>query len=154
VNAPRRDRRAFTIIEIMVVVVIVVLLAAVAVVNLLRARATTYEHLAINNIRRIGHACQMYLLSHQAFPADLIPLGPSAADPPYLPADLIGNGTSVTKQGYVFTYAQGAGGSAFTVLADPAQAGVTGSRHFYIDHELVIHVNGSAPAGPADPVLS
>ena len=137
----------------LVVVTIFALLASVGVIQILRARIVTYEQLALTSMRHIARSCQFYFLTNQAYPGNLTALGTPASDPPYLNADLIGDGTTVDKQGYTFTYAQGAGGTGFTLLADPQSPGVTGSRHFYIDQDAVIHVDPTGSADSTDPVL-
>lgn len=144
----------FTLLELMVVVALISVLAAVSIIQLGRARVTAFEQLAIASLRNMSQACQQFYVTHQAYPATLTALGSPAVVPPYLRPDLIGNGTTATKQGYTFTYAQGAGGSSFTVLANPVTAGVTGSRHFFVDESLIIRVDGAGPADAADPPLS
>ena len=73
------------------------------------------------------------------------------ASPPYITADLIGTGLIVEKRGYLFTYAQT--GSGFTLNADPVTAGVTGTRHFFVNEQLTIHMDPSNPADINDPVI-
>ena len=53
----------------------------------------------------------------------------------------------------MFTYTQGGGGTSFTLLANPQTPGITGSRYFYVDQNVVIHVNASVPADSGAPVL-
>ena len=152
---PRRIRigAGFTLIEILVGVSILVLLAAVGVQQLLRARVTADQQLALTSLRHVAKSCQFFFLVNQRFPTDLNDLGTQTSNPPYLTPDLIGDGTSVTKQGYLFTYTAGGGGTSFTLLTDPQTPGVTGERHFYIDQNMIIHVNQTGPAGPTDPVI-
>ena len=147
----RLPHRGFTIIEILVVVAILAMLASVAVIQLLRARITTNEQLGLNSMRAVMKASQFYFIIQQRYPPDLTALGLPASNPPYIQPDLIGNGSTVAKQGYVFTYTQVGGGSGFTLLADPQTAGTTGTRHFYVDQGGVIHQDPSGPADPTDP---
>ncbi|MBI4341536.1 MAG: type II secretion system protein [Candidatus Omnitrophica bacterium] len=142
----------FTLIEVVMVAVIVGLLAAIGMVQLQRARISAYEQLAVGSLRHVAQSCQMFFLSYHAYPSTLMQLG--TASPPYVTPDLIGNGTTVTKQGYTFTYAPASGGGGFSLQADPVTPGRTGVRHFYIDHSLLIHVDSDGPADAADPLLA
>ena len=139
----------FTLTEILVVVSILAMLATVGMLQLLRARVIAYEELALTSVRQVTKACHFFSLVNQRFPADLTELG--TANPPYIPANLMGDGFSAEKQGYLFTYASTVDG--FTLNADPKTSGVTGVRHFFVDQNLAIHVLESGPAGPSDPVI-
>jgi len=148
----RRRLRGFTIIELLVVVAIFTLLASVGVVQLLRARITTNEQLALTSLRQIGKACQFYFLAHGQFPPTLATLGPAGSSPPYLDPTL--GADPATKQGYTLTYAQGAGGRSFTLLGNPQQHGTTGVRHFFMNQALTIYATSqNQDATTADPPL-
>ncbi len=143
-----------TLIELLIVIAILAMLAAVGVVQVLRARVTADEQLTLTSLRHIAKSCAFFFLTNLRYPADLTELGTPTSTPPYLNPDLIGDGFSVTKQGYIFTYTSVDGGASFTLLADPQTQGVTGERHFYIDQSMVIHVNQTGPASSVDPVSS
>ena len=149
----RSGRSGFTLVEILVVVVIFITLMAIAVAQVLRARIVTNEQLALSSTRLIAKSCQFYFLVQQGYPVDLAALGLPTSNPPYLQEDLIGNGTTAVKQGYVFTYAPVGGGNNFTLQADPQFVGTTGVRHFYVARDNVIHENPNGPAGPIDPIV-
>lgn len=139
----------FTLTELLVVISILAMLATAGTLQLLRARIVAYEEIAISALRQVSRACHFFSLVNQRFPADLAELGNTA--PPYIPATLVGNGTTVTKQGYVFTYAQA--GSSFSLNADPQTVGVTGTRYFFVNEDLRIHVDNAGPADSGDPIL-
>jgi type II secretory pathway pseudopilin PulG len=132
-----RRRSGFAIVELLVVVGLFALLASIGVVQLLRARITANEQLALTSLRSIGKACQFYFLARSQFPPTLAELGPSGPPPPYLDATL--GADPATKQGYVFSYTQGAGGRSFTLLGNPQRHGTTGVRHFYMNETMAIY---------------
>lgn len=151
VRSPRSAaRHGFTLIELLVVVSILAMLAAMGMLQLARARISTYEELALVSMRQIARACQFFNLANQEFPDNLTML--STASPQYLPADLTGDGVTVEKRGYSFTYTNLTDDS-FSLKADPLTPGVTGTRHFYVDQSLVMHVNQSGTADANDPVI-
>jgi prepilin-type N-terminal cleavage/methylation domain-containing protein len=150
-NPSRPDaKRAFTLIEVLVVVSILAMLAAAGMLQLTRARIITHEELALVSMRQISRACHFFFLANQRFPTSLTEL--STAAPPYIPVELAGDGFTVDQRGYRFTYANPSSAS-FSLNADPITAGVTGSRYFYVDQALVIHVDQTGPADANDPVI-
>ncbi|MBI4004226.1 MAG: hypothetical protein HY353_04310 [Candidatus Omnitrophica bacterium] len=132
------------------VVSILALLATVGVLQLARARIITHEELTLVSMRQISRACHFFYLANLRFPASLTEL--ATASPPYIPLDLAGDGFTVEKRGYRFTYANPSSNS-FSLNADPITSGVTGSRYFYVDQGLVMHVDQSASADANDPVI-
>lgn len=132
------------------VVSILALLASVGVLQLARARIITHEELALISMRQISRACHFFNLANQQFPDSLTDL--ATASPPYIPLDLAGDGSTVDKRGYHFTYVK-LSSTSFSLNADPITSGVTGSRYFYVDQNLVMHVDQSGPADANDPVI-
>lgn len=132
----------------LVVVAILALLATVGVLQLTRARIITHEELALISMRQVARACHFFNLANQRFPTSLTEL--STANPQYIPTEW--SGLTVEKQGYRFTYANPSP-TSFSLNADPITVGVTGSRYFYMDQGLVMHVDQSGPADASDPVI-
>ncbi len=89
------NRKAFTLVEIMIVVGIVLLLAAIAIPNLLRARITAQESVAAVAMHTVAAAEIQWRISNPTY-TSLAQLG--NATPPYIDAIL----ASGTKQGYTF----------------------------------------------------
>jgi prepilin-type N-terminal cleavage/methylation domain-containing protein len=151
VAAPRCPSRAgFTLTELLVVISILAMLAAAGVIQLVRARVIVHEELALASVRVVAKACQFFFLANQRYPTNLTELG--TANPPYIPANLVGNGSTVQKQGYEFVYSR-PDPATFTLTANPVTPGVTGTRHFFTSEQLAIHMNASGPAGGSDPVI-
>lgn len=57
-----KNRKAFTLVEIMIVVAIIALLAAIAVPNFLRARKRTQATRILEDLRILDHATDHYAL--------------------------------------------------------------------------------------------
>jgi len=137
------NRRAFTLIEIMIVVGIVAVLITLVIPNILRSRSVANEAAAIANLKTISNACQLFHISQDKFPDALTEL--STATPPYIDSVLAGG----SKQGYDFLYATTSSG--YTVNADPS--GILGGRHFYVDQTDTVHVKSDGIAGANDEII-
>ena len=149
----RRRRRGFTLVELLIVVVVIALLAVMAMLALLRARIVTSEQMALQTLRNVRHALEMYLMVKQAYPPDLTAMGPPSSNPPFLPPNQIGTGLTFTRQGYVFTYALPVG-TTYVLLADPQTYRVTGERHFLTNYTQAVHFTSqNRPALVTDPVV-
>lgn len=136
--------RGFTLVEIMIVVLILGILTLLAVPNVLRARLTAREAVAISNIKKISEAAQMYYSQQSEFPASLVDL--SEAVPSYIDSSL----ASGNKDGYNFIYTLAAEG--FTLQANVASGGV--GRYFYTDESIIIREHANAPAGAGDAIVN
>ncbi len=134
-------RKGFTLVEIMIVVAIIALLAAIAIPNLLRARHNANEAAAIGAVRTISTACESFRAAQTppTYPANLAALG--AAVPPYIDNVL----SAGQKQGYNYAYAL-VNANQYTCTATPTQAGVTGTRIFFVNETGVIRLNNAAGA--------
>ena len=62
----KKQRKGFTLVEIMIVVVIVGLLAAMAVPAFQKVRTTSRDKVVANNVRQILAAYNMYTMEHGA----------------------------------------------------------------------------------------
>ena len=149
----RSPYAAFSFVEVLVVTVILTFFFALAVNQLRRARIARNEELALNSIRVIGKACHFYYVVNGRYPADLVTLGPSVSNPPYIDSMLTEN--PMSQQGYALTYRVVGGGAGFTLLGNPLTHKITGRRHFYTDQEFTVHeTSQNRNATSADPSMS
>ena len=143
----RRNRRGFSLIELLIVIAIILIIITIALPKLNRARMYAQETAAIGAMRTIHTAQVQYHSQFGRFAVSLAELGPptsGAAGPSS--ADLIGNDlANGLKGGYKFTVTGNQGG--YVVNANPEVFNSTGSRTFYSDQSMVIRENyGQEPA--------
>jgi prepilin-type N-terminal cleavage/methylation domain-containing protein len=143
----RRDRRGFSLIELLIVVAIILILAAIAAPKLNQNRMYTQETAAISQIKSIHTAQVQYYSQFGRYATALAELGPPAsgaegmAAANLLPEDL----AKGKKTGYTFTVTGDANG--YQIAAVPDAFGNTGRRTFYSDQSGVIKENwGAEPA--------
>jgi len=146
------NKKAFTLIEIMVVVAIVAMLAALSISMMLRNRVTTNEIVAITSCKTIVSACQSYFASTipHSYPPTLATLGVAGpSGPSYIDTSLAFG----VKAGYTYTYSP-ISPVSFTLNADPQFPGRTGVRYFYTDETGRITAREGGAAGPGDASVS
>lgn len=143
-------RSGFTLVEIMIVLAIVMTLATLVVSSVLRARQNANEVAAVASCKTVATACQNFYTNNlpHTYPTGLADLIPPQSVPPYIDSVL----ASGTKQGYVFTYTF-IDTESFTLNADPAISGKTGTRHFFVNESGVIKANAARQADSSDPAV-
>ncbi len=97
----RRNRRGFTLVEIMIVVAIIGLLAAIAIPNYVNSRATAAGNACIANLRQLDSAIQMFQVDNGAWPAAFADLAPYLRSVP----------TTCPDDGAALTFNAAAGGN-------------------------------------------
>lgn len=67
-----RDRRGFTLVEILVVITIITILAALLLPAVQSARESARKNQCLNNLKQIGVALQNYVMSHERLPPGIV----------------------------------------------------------------------------------
>lgn len=141
-NEMRKQRRGFTLVELLICVSIVLVIAAVAVPYLAGALQTTGETAAIENIRTIHTAQAQFFSVHHRYASSFAEFGPKE-----LPATL----RDGQHNGYVFQLELTSDG--YAISAAPAKGAKLGKETYYSDESMVVRHARGQQAGPAsDPM--
>jgi type IV pilus assembly protein PilA len=147
-----RQRRGFSLIELLIVITIIAIIATMALPRLMKAKMLANETAALGAIKTLHSAEWQYNSQFGRFAATLAELGPpaSGADNPaganLISSDLAGG----EKQGYRFTVTGTPQG--YTMTAAPTTTS-NGSRTFYSDQGMDIHENYGQEAATASSPL-
>lgn len=159
-----RERRGFSLIELLIVVAIILIIAAIAIPNLLRSRISANESSAASAIRTISTGQVSYIAAYPStgYSATLAALGPPAATGcpatgptstnacfiDYQLAQAITAGTA--KSGYY--YGMGSPGltpnPGYTAGAAPGVFNQSGVRGFCSNEDGVVHFNPAQNGAP------
>jgi hypothetical protein len=131
---------SFPTIKIGIIGAIILIIVAITVPSLLRAGIAQREGSAIGTLKMVNMACTEYSGTFGQYPWALSDLQKSAnGGLSSTAADLIDSSlASGTKDGYVFTYVRGEGGTGYTLSAHPEKAHQTEARYFFTDQSGVL----------------
>ncbi len=131
-----RREQGFSLIELLIVVVVIGVIAAIAIPALEKARRTAQAGSAIQSLRTISTAENLYERRFRVYAtlAELVPEGSIDTT--------LQNGA---KSGYLFAITIPVGAKHFSANANP-QADPTTGLYFFIDDTAVIRFNEGAPA--------
>ena len=131
-----KREQGFSLIELLVVLVIIGVIAALAIPGLQRARHYAQSGSAIQSLRTITTAENLYERRFRVYAilVDLVPEGSIDTN--------LGSGS---KSGYNFVITLSPDSKRFTANADP-QSDPAGGDYFFVDDTAVIRYNVGAPA--------
>ncbi len=145
------QRGGFSLIELLIVIAIILVILTVAIPKFSKAVMGAREAGAMKAISTIHTAEVQYYSSYNRFAASLQELGPpaSGADGPSAAGLIERDLASGEKGGYKYTLTVTPTG--YAISAVPIHYGTDGSKTFYSDEGMGLHVhNGQEPATAND----
>jgi type IV pilus assembly protein PilA len=149
----KSPRAGFSLIELLIVIAIILVILTVALPKLNNAVRGARETGALKAITTLHTAQVQYYSSFNRYAASLQELGPpaSGAEGPSAAGLIERDLASGEKGGYKYTVA--ATPTGYAISAVPIHFGTDGSKTFFSDTGMGIHVhNGQEPATVNDPL--
>lgn len=152
----KKNSKGFSLIELLIVVAIILIIAAIAIPNLLKSRIAANQASAVGSLRTLNTAEITYASTYNTgYSPTLVALGPSGGTDSAAAAGVIDSVLAAgAKSGYTFSYASAADSSGryntYTLNANPAVQGTTGTNFYFTDQSGVIRQNSAAAASAAD----
>lgn len=150
----RNPRAGFSLIELLIVIAIILVILTVAIPKFSKAVMGARETGAVKAIMTIHTAQVQYYSSFNRFAASLQELGPpaSGAEGPSAAGLIERDLASGDKGGYKYTVT--ATPTGYAISAVPDQYGTSGSKTYYSDQGMGVHIhNGQEPATVNDPLM-
>jgi type IV pilus assembly protein PilA len=154
----RKNRRGFSLIELLIVVAIILIIAAIAIPDLLKSRQAANQASAVGSLRTINTSEVTYASTYTTgFSTTLLQLDGTTTPSTDTAAGLIDSVlASGIKSGYTFVYASFPVSGRidhYTCQASPTQ-GTGNGNFYYTDESGVIRQNTSASATSSDQPLA
>jgi len=157
----KKNKKGFTLIELMIVVAIIAIIAAIAIPSLLGARKSANEANAIGTLRTLSTCAEQFKTAYvnpatslHEYLAALIELNDQTKAPTaYVDATLgAAIAAASAKNGYFYAWSNPTGVTLdYQCIAAPAAPGDTGDRFFRVSESGVLE-EGPAAIGPWTPV--
>ena len=134
----KKEKKGFTLVEIMVVVTIVGILAVIAVPIFIRTRINANEQMLRGDLRSFSSANESYQTTQN--PPVYAPDIQTLIDLKYIDSVWTSGGR---RHGYQFTYVLGPSGATYSLVAVPAIQNITGINQYCIDHTGAPQIGGA-----------
>lgn len=138
----RKNESGFSLLELLITIAVIGILVTVALPALLRSRVNANESATKSNLKTFSSSIEAYRANQTppTYPADFSAL--TGATPAYLDTTW-GTGSTVTKSGYVFTYAL-TDAARYILYAEPSEAGVTGNNSLCVDEAGLVWTSATS----------
>jgi len=166
-SAPHQKNAGFSLLELLIVVAIILIITAIVIPNLIRARATASESSAVQSLRTIVTAENLYSSTYgNGFSPNLLTLSggsPGTCNAANLVDSVLASGL---KSNYKIVYAganalgaaapgcTAPGFGSFQMTADPNATMFLGQFHYFVDQSGVIRQNSTGTASSTDPPIT
>ena len=141
-----KEKKGFTLIELMIVVLVIGIIAALSMPNLVQSKMAAHESSAISAVRTLVTAQITFAVKSGSgdFAADLVTLqGANLID------SVLGSGTAEA-----YSFSLSGSGVQYTIDARPLVYGSSGIRSFFTDESGAIrYTTADAAATASDPGL-
>ena len=141
-----KEKKGFTLIELMIVVLVIGIIAALSMPNLVQSKMAAHESSAISAVRTLVTAQITFAVKSGSgdFAADLVSLqGANLID------SVLGSGTAEA-----YSFSLSGSGVQYTIDARPLVYGSSGIRSFFTDESGAIrYTTADAAATASDPGL-
>lgn len=145
-----RNRKGFSLIELLIVVAIILIIVAVAVPSFLRSRIAANESAAVASLRTLNTAEMSYDSAYPTvgYASTLTALGGTSCTPPNSTSACLIDTALATGQrsGYSFTLTNVSGtpSGTYNAIAAPIMWNYSGMRYFCSYEDAVIRVSMTA----------